>query len=115
MQRKSNDRKFRRHSRYVYKKINWKNVFDAEEKERFFYKEIDGELVWAYFIQESKSNRGLKDIADDIVGRIQPGDLQITRFAYRKECMNELIENILELARIKNKFIDEYKTYFDLN
>ena len=68
-----------------FKKVNWKNIFDENYKGNYRYRKVDGKLVWAFFIKESKSNRGIKDIADDIVGRIQPGDLQITRFAYHDD------------------------------
>jgi hypothetical protein len=90
-----------------FKKVNWKNIFDENYKGNYRYKKVDGELVWAYFIKESKSNRGIKDIADDIVGRIQPGDLQITRFAYNDEYKDDLIQNIQKERVEKNNFFSD--------
>jgi hypothetical protein len=90
-----------------FKKVNWKNIFDENYKGNYRYKKVDGELVWAYFIKESKSNRGIKDIADDIVGRIQPGDLQITRFAYNDEYKDDLIKNIQKERVEKNNFFSD--------
>lgn len=90
-----------------FKKVNWKNIFDENYKDNYRYKKVDGELVWAYFIKESKSNRGIKDIADDIVGRIQPGDLQITRFAYNDEYKDDLIQNIQKERVEKNNFFSD--------
>ena len=49
-----------------FKKVNWKTVYDSDEKNNFYFKEVDGDLVWAFFMMESKSNRGIKDIADDV-------------------------------------------------
>ncbi len=40
-------------------------------------------------MKKSKGKRGIKDFADDIVGTIQMGDLQITRFAYQTEYVDE--------------------------
>ena len=77
-----------------FKKINWKNLYDSNELNRFHHKLVDDKLVWAYIISESKSNRGIKDIADDIVGRIDVGDLQITRFAYHDDYIDDLISDI---------------------
>ena len=90
-----------------FKKVNWKNIFDENYKGNYRYKKVDDELVWAYFIKESKSNRGIKDIADDIVGRIQPGDLQITRFAYNDEYKDDLIQNIQKERVEKNNFFSD--------
>ena len=90
-----------------FKKVNWKNIFDENYKGNYRYKKVDDELVWAYFIKESKSNRGIKDIADDIVGRIQPGDLQITRFAYNDEYKDDLIKNIQKERVEKNNFFSD--------
>ena len=90
-----------------FKKVNWKNIFDENYKGNYRYKKVDGELVWAYFIKESKSNRGIKDIADDVVGRIQPGDLQITRFAYNDEYKDDLIQNIQKERVEKNNFFSD--------
>ena len=90
-----------------FKKVNWKNIFDENYKGNYRYKKVDDELVWAYFIKESKSNRGIKDIADDIVGRIQPGDLQITRFAYNDEYKDDLIQNIQKEREEKNNFFSD--------
>ena len=90
-----------------FKKVNWKNIFDENYKGNYRYKKVDDELVWAYFIKESKSNRGIKDIADDIVGRIQPGDLQITRFAYHDDYKEDLITNIQNQRFEKNNFFSD--------
>ena len=30
-----------------FKKINWKNLYDANEKYRLFYKEENGQIVWS--------------------------------------------------------------------
>tara|TARA_B100000029_G_scaffold516338_1_gene628846 strand:- start:19322 stop:20500 length:1179 start_codon:yes stop_codon:yes gene_type:complete len=87
-----------------FKKVNWKNIFDENYKENYRFKKIDGELVWAFFIKESKSNRGIKDIADDVVGRIQPGDLQITRFAYKKTWLPDMIDAIQREREETNDF-----------
>ena len=38
-----------------FKKINWKNLYDSNELNRFHYKLVDDKLVWAYIISESKS------------------------------------------------------------
>ena len=65
-----------------FKKINWKNIYEADKKGRFFQKTFYGQLFWAYICTECKSKRGIKDIAEDVIGTIKPGDLQITRFAY---------------------------------
>ena len=90
-----------------FKKVNWKNIFDENYKGNYRYRKVDGKLVWAFFIKESKSNRGLKDIADDIVGRIQPGDLQITRFAYHDDYKDDLIINIENERFEKNNFFSD--------
>ena len=90
-----------------FKKVNWKNIFDENYKGNYRYRKVDGELVWAYFIKESKSNRGIKDIADDIVGRIQPGDLQITRFAYHDDYKEDLITSIQNQRFEKNNFFSD--------
>ena len=90
-----------------FKKVNWKNIFDENYKGNYRYRKVDGKLVWAFFIKESKSNRGIKDIADDIVGRIQPGDLQITRFAYHDDYKDDLIINIENERFEKNNFFSD--------
>ena len=66
-----------------FKKVNWKNIYDAEDGYHS-KKDDSGNLLWAYFIKTSKGKRGLKDFADDVVGNIQIGDLQVTRFAYKE-------------------------------
>ena len=93
-----------------FKKINWKNLYDANEKGRLFFKEIDGELVWSYIIGESKTNRGVKDFADDIVGTIKVGDLQVSRFAYKDNYKQDLINDIEDKRKIDNfMFKDDKK------
>ena len=93
-----------------FKKINWKNLYDANEKGRLFFKEIDGELVWSYIIGESKTNRGVKDFADDIVGTIKVGDLQVSRFAYKDNYKQDLIDDIEDKRKIDNfMFKDDKK------
>ena len=77
-----------------FKKINWKNLYDANEKHRLFYKEENGQIVWSYICVECKTNRGVKDVAEDVVGRIKTGDLQITRFAYADGYKDDLINDI---------------------
>ena len=94
-----------------FKKVNWKTIYDSDEKNNFYFKEVNGDLVWAFFMMESKSNRGIKDIADDVIGRIQPGDLQITRFAYRDEYFDELIT---EINKRREEVTDFFTTYRDL-
>ena len=94
-----------------FKKVNWKTVYDNHEKDSFYFKEVDGELVWAFFMIESKSNRGIKDIAGDVIGRIQPGDLQITRFAYKDDYLDELI---LEINKQREETTDFFTTSRDL-
>ena len=94
-----------------FKKVNWKTVYDNHEKDSFYFKEVDGELVWAFFMIESKSNRGIKDIAGDVIGRIQPGDLQITRFAYKDDYLDELI---LEINKQREEITDFFTTSRDL-
>ena len=93
-----------------FKKINWKNLYDANEKGRLFFKEIDGELVWSYIIGESKTNRGVKDFADDVVGTIKVGDLQVSRFAYKDNYKQDLIDDIENKRKIDNfMFKDDKK------
>lgn len=93
-----------------FKKINWKNLYDANEKGRLFFKEIDGELVWSYIIGESKTNRGVKDFADDVVGTIKVGDLQVSRFAYKDNYKQDLIDDIEDKRKIDNfMFKDDKK------
>jgi len=89
-----------------FKKINWKNLYDAEEKNRLFYKRENDQIVWSYICAESKSNRGVKDIADDIVGRIKVGDLQITRFAYADGYKEDLINDIENRREVKNALLN---------
>ena len=92
-----------------FKKINWKNLYDSNELNRFHYKLVDDKLVWAYIISESKSNRGIKDIADDIVGRIDVGDLQITRFAYHDDYIDDLISDIQSKRELTTDFFTTRK------
>lgn len=87
-----------------FKKVNWKNIYDENDKGCYRFKKVDDELVWAYFIKESKSNRGVKDIADDIVGTLSKGDLQVTRFAYKDGYENELLESIQKEREEDNGF-----------
>ena len=88
-----------------FKKVNWKNIFDENFKECYRYKKVDDKLVWAYFIKENKGSRGVKDFAEDIVGRVEKGDLQITRFAYDDEYLDELIEDIEQQRTEDNQFL----------
>ena len=92
-----------------FKKINWKNLYDANEKGRLFFKEVDGELVWSYIITESKTNRGVKDFADDVVGTIKVGDLQVSRFAYKDNYKQDLIDDIEDKRKINNFMFDNEK------
>lgn len=92
-----------------FKKINWKNLYDANEKGRLFFKEVDGELVWSYIISESKTNRGVKDFADDVVGTIKVGDLQVSRFAYKDNYKQDLINDIEDKRKINNFMFDNEK------
>lgn len=92
-----------------FKKINWKNLYDANEKGRLFFKEVDGELVWSYIISESKTNRGVKDFADDVVGTIKVGDLQVSRFAYKDNYKQDLINDIEDRRKINNFMFDNEK------
>ena len=92
-----------------FKKINWKNLYDANEKGRLFFKEVDGELVWSYIISESKTNRGVKDFADDVVGTIKVGDLQVSRFAYKDNYKQDLINDIEDKRKINNFIFDNEK------
>jgi len=92
-----------------FKKINWKNLYDANEKGRLFFKEVDGELVWSYIITESKTNRGVKDFADDVVGTIKVGDLQVSRFAYKDNYKQDLINDIEDKRKINNFMFDNEK------
>ena len=72
-----------------FKKVNWKNIFDSNENGEYYTKKDDGgNLLWAYFMKKSKGKRGIKDFADDVVGTIQMGDLQIIRFAYQTEYLD---------------------------
>ena len=64
-------------------------------------------MVWAFFMIESKSDRGIKDIAKDVIGRIQPGDLQVTRFAYKDGYLDELI---LEINKQREETTDLWFT-----
>ena len=43
---------------------------------------------------ESKTNRGVKDFGDDVVGTIKVGDLQVSRFAYKDNYKQDLINDI---------------------
>ena len=88
-----------------FKKINWKNLYDANEKHRLFYKEENGQIVWSY-ICGGKTNRGVKDVAEDVVGRIKTGDLQITRFAYADGYKDDLINDIQGKREIENALLD---------
>ena len=101
-----------------FKKINWKNLYDANEKGKLFFKEVGGELVWSYIISESKTNRGIKDFADDVVGTIKVGDLQVSRFAYKDNYKQDLINDIEDKRKINNfMFPDEKKNlwFTDIN
>ena len=101
-----------------FKKINWKNLYDANEKGKLFFKEVGGELVWSYIISESKTNRGVKDFADDVVGTIKVGDLQVSRFAYKDNYKQDLINDIEDKRKINNfMFPDEKKNlwFTDIN
>ena len=101
-----------------FKKINWKNLYDANEKGKLFFKEVGGELVWSYIISESKTNRGVKDFADDVVGTIKVGDLQVSRFAYKDNYKKDLINDIEDKRKINNfMFPDEKKNlwFTDIN
>ena len=89
-----------------FKKINWKNLYDANKQFRLFYKEINGQIVWSYICVECKTNRGIKDVAEDIVGRIKTGDLQITRFAYADGYKDDLINDIQRKREIENALLD---------
>ena len=57
---------------------------------------------------ECKTNRGIKDVAEDIVGRIKTGDLQITRFAYADGYKDDLIN-----TNAKYCFILKYESRFE--
>ena len=92
-----------------FKKINWKNLYDANEKGKLFFKEVDGELVWSYIISESKTNRGIKDFTDDVVGTIKVGDLQVSRFAYKDNYKQDLIDDIEDKRKINNFMFDNEK------
>ena len=101
-----------------FKKINWKNLYDANEKGKLFFKEVGGELVWSYIISESKTNRGVKDFADDVVGTIKVGDLQVYRFAYKDNYKQDLINDIEDKRKINNfMFPNEKKNlwFTDIN
>jgi hypothetical protein len=100
-----------------FKKVNWKNIFDENFKENYRFKKVGDELVWAYFIKESKSNRGIKDVADDVVGRIQPGDLQITRFAYHPDYLDDLYQAIQQERTEENQFLTSLRDiwFTDIN
>ena len=87
-----------------FKKVNWKNIFDENFKENYRFKKVDGKLVWAYFIKENKDSRGVKDL-EDIVGRVEKGDLQITRFGYEDKYMDELIEDIEQQRTEETQFL----------
>ena len=89
-----------------FKKINWKNLFDADEKGALNYKKVNGEIVWSYICSESKTNRKLKDFADDCVGNIRVGDLQISRFAYKKKYKKDLLNHIQNKRILKNSLFD---------
>ena len=89
-----------------FKKINWKNLYDANKQFRLFYKEKNGQIVWSYICVECKTNRGVKDVAEDIVGRIKTGDLQITRFAYADGYKDDLINDIQGKREIENALLD---------
>ena len=92
-----------------FKKMNWKNLYDANKKGRLFFKEVNGEIVWSYIISESKTNRGLKDFADDVVGTIKVGDLQVLRFAYKDNYKQDLINDIEDKRKINNFIFDNEK------
>lgn len=92
-----------------FKKINWKNLYDSNEKGKLFYKEVDGKIVWSYICGESKTNRGVKDFANDIVGRIKIGDLQISRFAYIDDYKQDLIDDIEKKRKLQNALFEGKK------
>ena len=89
-----------------FKKINWKNLYEADQKGRFFHKTFYGKLLWAYICSECKSNRGIKDVAEDVVGTIKTGDLQITRFAYVDGHLEDLMADIESKRTLENDLFD---------
>ena len=46
-----------------------------------------------------------KRFSEDIVGRVEKGDLQITRFAYEDKYMDELIEDIEQQRTEESQFL----------
>jgi|TARA_B110000495_G_C23035496_1_gene618236 hypothetical protein len=92
-----------------FKKINWKNLYEADQKGRFFHKTFYGEVLWAYICSECKSNRGIKDVAEDVVGTIKSGDLQVTRFAYADGHLEDLVNNFQEKRKVNTDFFNTHK------
>ncbi len=96
-----------------FKKINWKNLWEADRKGRLFWHEDENnEIVWSYICAEAKSSRGIKDIAEDVVATIKAGDLQISRFAYAPEWKQELIDDIESKRELENDFFNTKRDLF---
>ena len=89
-----------------FKKINWKNLWEADQKGRLFFKKENDEIVWSYICAEAKSGRGIKDVAEDVVAHIKAGDLQITRFAYADGYMDDLVKDIENRRELENDLFD---------
>lgn len=89
-----------------FKKVNWKNLWEADQKGRLFFKKENDQIVWSYICAEAKSGRGIKDVAEDVVAHIKPGDLQISRFAYADGYMDDLINNIESKRELENDLFD---------
>jgi hypothetical protein len=100
-----------------FKKINWKNLYDADKNNKLFYKEKNGQIVWSYICAESKTNRGVKDIGGDVVGRIKVGDLQITRFAFADGYMDDLINDIENKRKVESSLFESKRDlwFTDIN
>lgn len=89
-----------------FKKVNWKNLWEADQKGRLFFKKENDEIVWSYICAEAKSGRGIKDVAEDVVAHIKTGDLQISRFAYADGYMDDLIKDIESKRELENDLFD---------
>ena len=102
-----------------FKKINWKNLYDANENTYLTDCSIKKKMVKLFgvtYVVECKTNRGVKDEVDelyqkleDVVGRIKTGDLQITRFAYADGYKDDLINDIQGKREIENALLDNKK------
>ena len=52
-----------------FKKINWKNLYDANKQFRLFYKEINGQIVWSYICVFAYADGYKDDLINDIQGK----------------------------------------------